>query len=169
MKVKAKKFSVGGDANRAVDRVDAAGMTAELRKEPVVFKDGTEATISGRTRREIQHHTADRRVVAAYAKIRELAVVAQYLHSSQNPQFREAGAKEGISRYHYYLAKGDFGERGEAFVCMRVAEYADGSRVYDIDTESTQDVMNDKREASTLPTTRVPNAGSEGEAPLSGG
>ena len=44
-----------------------------LAVEPVVFNDKTQATVSGRTRREVRQHMADRRVIAVLAKIRKLA------------------------------------------------------------------------------------------------
>ena len=69
-------------------------------------------------------------------------------------------SKKDIAGFHYYLAKGDFAGRGaEAYVCISVAEFKDGERVYDLDLANVEDVVQYKGEAATLPATRVSSTG----------
>lgn len=67
-----------------------------LAAEPVMFNDGTQATVSGRTRREVQRHMADRRVIAVLAKIRKLAARGVYLYSAENGRGRGREARREL-------------------------------------------------------------------------
>ena len=128
-----------------------------LAVAPVGFSDGTQATVSGRTREEVQHHMADRRVVAALARVRELAARGVYLYSAENEERGVRASKQDIVGYHYYFAKGEFPVQagGEAYVCIAVSEYVNGQRVYDITLADVADVEQNKEEAQFLPTGRI--------------
>ena len=132
-------------------------LTKLLKEGEIEFSDGTRATVSRRTRMEMQRHLADRRVLAAYAKVRELAGASVYLYSAENSQRGTKASKQGIVSYHYYLAKGDFSAqgKGEAYVCIAVSEYADGQRVYDIDLTDVAEVEQNREEAQLLPAGRI--------------
>ena len=141
-------------------------LTKLLKEGEIEFSDGTRATVSRRTRMEMQRHLADRRVLAAYAKVRELAGASVYLYSAENSQKDVKISKQGIVNYHYYLAKGDFSAqgKGEAYVCIAVSEYADGQRVYDITLDDVAAVEQNKEEAEALPAGRIHVAGVANEA-----
>ena len=61
-----------------------------------MFNDKTQATVSGRTRREVQRHMADRRVIAVLAKIRKLAARGVYLYSAENGRGRGREARREL-------------------------------------------------------------------------
>ena len=149
----------------------------ELKKNPVTMSDGSEVRFTGKGLSELKNHAADRRVLAAVAKMRELSENAVYIDTALNSQ-KNIPAKRTIERYHYYLSKGNFpgykewenargrsaGASGDAYVMIVVAEEENGDKFYDLDATDVEDVETNKGVAETLEATRVPNAGRQGSS-----
>ena len=147
----------------------------ELKKNPVTMRDGSEVRFTGKGLSELKNHAADRRVLAAVAKMRELSENAVYIDTALNSQ-KNIPSKRTIERYHYYLSKGNFpgykewenargrsaGASGDAYVMIVVAEEENGDKFYDLDATDVEDVETNKGVAETLEATRVPNAGRQG-------
>ncbi len=144
--------------------------------ELLEMPDGRRAKVSRRGLSEVQHHSADRRVLAALCALRDLCRQSIYINSAANTQPDKKG-KEGIVRFHYYIAKGNFvgaaaaDERAqdEAYVNIVLSEYENGDLFYDLDATNVEDVNKNEGASATLPGARLPRAGEqEGEAPYAG-
>ena len=144
----------------------------ELKKEPIVMPDGRLISFTGRGYKEVTSHAADRRVLASFAKLRELCSKAVYLCAAPNTQ-REIPSKRWINQFHYYLSKGNYPEfkgwreqqgetedvSGDAYVLIVVAEGESGGVFYDLDVTSVEEVENNKGVSENLEATRIPNPG----------
>ncbi|MCD7799560.1 MAG: hypothetical protein LUG84_09215, partial [Akkermansiaceae bacterium] len=138
--------------------------------------DGRRAKVSRRGLSEVKSHSADRRVLAALCSLRDLCRQSIYINSAANTQ-PEKKRKEGIVRFHYYIAKGNFvgasavNERAqdEAYVNIVLSEYENGDLFYDLDATNVEDVNKNEGVSATLPGARLPRAGEQkGEAPYVG-
>ena len=117
-----------------------------LRAEPVAMKDGRVVSFTRKGFKEVLRHAADRRVLASFAKMRELAGKAVYLGAAPNSQ-KNVLSKSAIKEFHYYLSKGNYPDfaawreqrgdatkaSGDAYVVIVVAEGENGAAFYDLD------------------------------------
>ncbi len=144
----------------------------ELKKEPIAMHDGRMISFTGRGYKEVTSHAADRRVLASFAKMRELASKSLYLGAAPNTQ-RDIPTKRWINQFHYYLGKANYpefkewcalngkeaNETGDAYVLIVVAEGERGDVFYDLDVTSVEEVENNKGVSENLEATRIPNPG----------
>ena len=135
--------------------------------------DGRRVKVSGRGWREVKNHAADRRNLAALARLDVLAPKAEFLFHAKNSDPK----KKDVKAFYYYAVKAVFpgyerlaevGEGGRqelAYVTIAVAERNSGEFFYDLDSSSVEDIDRVKGTSPNLPLSRVPNTARKGDAP----
>lgn len=135
--------------------------------------DGRRVKVSGRGWREVKNHAADRRNLAALAKLDVLAPKAEYLFHAKNSDPK----KKDVKAFYYYAVKAVFpgykrlaeveegGRQELAYVTIAVAERNSGEFFYDLDSSSVEDIDRVKGTSPNLPLSRVPNTARKGDAP----
>ncbi len=131
---------------------------------PLELPNGIKAIAKGKGFREVKHHSADRRVLAAVCGLRDLCRNSMYINSSPNSE-SDKGGKEDIVQFHYYIAKARFEGahacnpiwQDEAYVSIVIAEDAEGNCFYDLNASNEEQIINEKTISEELPTTRVTN------------
>ncbi len=131
---------------------------------PLELPNGIKAIAMGKGFREVKHHSADRRVLAAACGLRALCRKSIYINSAPNSESDKEG-KADIVRFHYYIAKACFEGahasnpiwQDEAYVSIVIAEDAEGNCFYDLNTSNEEQIINEKAISEELPTTRVTN------------
>lgn len=135
--------------------------------------DGRRVKVSGRGWREVKNHAADRRNLAALARLDVLAPKAEFLFHVKNSDPK----KKDVKAFYYYAVKAVFpgyerlaevGEGGRqelAYVTIAVAERNSGEFFYDLDSSSVEDIDRVKGTSPNLPLSRVPNTARKGDAP----
>lgn len=135
--------------------------------------DGRRVKVSGRGWREVKNHAADRRNLAALARLDVLAPKAEFLFHTKNSDPK----KKDVKAFYYYAVKAVFpgyerlaevGEGGRqelAYVTIAVAERNSGEFFYDLDSSSVEDIDRVKGTSPNLPLSRVPNTARKGDAP----
>lgn len=110
--------------------------------------DGRRVKVSGRGWREVKNHAADRRNLAALARLDVLAPKAEFLFHAKNSDPK----KKDVKAFYYYAVKAVFpgyerlaevGEGGRqelAYVTIAVAERNSGEFFYDLDSSSVEDI-----------------------------
>lgn len=135
--------------------------------------DGRRVKVSGRGWREVKNHAADRRNLAALAKLDTLAPKAEYLFHAKNSDPK----KKDVKAFYYYAVKAVFpgykrlaeveegGKQELAYVTIAVAERNSGEFFYDLDSSSVEDIDRVRGTSPNLPLSRVPNTARKGDAP----
>lgn len=104
------------------------------------------------------------------------------MYSADNSQ-KEKAKKSSITKYHYYLNKGNFpqysawarrhnqvhGKSGDALILIAVAEFENGDLFYDLDATDVEIVENEKGTSSSLEVARIPTTSLQAsDVPFSG-